>query len=1333
MSSAAATATLTFTDGDAPDGDGESGPRQRQDRRHRHGVPHGEQRAERQRRDGHSIDAVTVTVEDDDVGVTVSESALTVGEGDATGATYTVVLDVAPSSDVVIDITATGDLTVSSDGNNFAATATLTFTASGSGIWSTPQTVTVRAGHDNDKTDDTATVSHTVNNAQSDNDYDGHSIDAVTVTVEDDDVGVTVSESALTVGEGDATGATYTVVLDVAPSSDVVIDITATGDLTVSSDGNNFAATATLTFTASGSGIWSTPQTVTVRAGHDDDKTDDTATVSHTVNNAGSDDAYDDAPIDDVTVTVEDDDVGVTVSESALTVGEGDATGDTYTVVLDVAPSSDVVIDITATGDLTVSSDGNNFAATATLTFTASGSGIWSTPQTVTVRAGHDADKTDDTATVTHTVNNAQSDNDYDGHSIDAVTVTVEDDDVGVTVSESALTVGEGDATGATYTVVLDVAPSSDVVIDITATGDLTVSSDGNNFAATATLTFTASGSGIWSTPQTVTVRAGHDDDKTDDTATVSHTVNNAQSDNDYDGHSIDAVTVTVEDDDVGVTVSESALTVGEGDATGATYTVVLDVAPSSDVVIDITATGDLTVSSDGNNFAATATLTFTASGSGIWSTPQTVTVRAGHDDDKTDDTATVSHTVNNAGSDDAYDDAPIDDVTVTVEDDDVGVTVSESALTVGEGDATGATYTVVLDVAPSSDVVIDITATGDLTVSSDGNNFAATATLTFTASGSGIWSTPQTVTVRAGHDDDKTDDDATVSHTVNNAQSDNDYDGHSIDAVTVTVEDDDVGVTVSESALTVGEGDATGDTYTVVLDVAPSSDVVIDITATGDLTVSSDGNNFAATATLTFTASGSGIWSTPQTVTVRAGHDDDKTDDDATVSHTVNNAQSDNDYDGHSIDAVTVTVEDDDVGVTVSESALTVGEGDATGATYTVVLDVAPSSDVVIDITAGGDLTVSSDGNNFAATATLTFTASGSGIWSTPQTVTVRAGHDDDKTDDTATVSHTVNNAQSDNDYDGHSIDAVTVTVEDDDDPSSATDDPGTAVTNVQVTKGSGSTATRVIDVTSSGYLQARVRLGWSAPVAEADDVVGYRVERRTHYCYADPAGVDQLTLWTKVHEWDFEQAAELHVGEEFSVDGSQLSFVDLGSLSTYVRDDGSVYTTPPSGVSLSSAEAGNGAFVTIRREYRIVTIRPDADPVYSTSVLVGYDHTATGNNRITATPQPTERSEPNCDGTAPAITLGAIVVSAIGSTTATVTVPINNADNTYVYFRYFSYATNSIGWQSRQVQVSTTTAQITLTGLEPGFRYYIQASLDSGFDRGRNRVTTFDTLPAG
>ena len=142
--------------------------------------------------------------------------------------------------------------------------------------------------------------------------------------------------------------------------------------------------------------------------------------------------------------------------------------------------------------------------------------------------------------------------------------------------------------------------------------------------------------------------------------------------------------------------------------------------------------------------------------------------------------------------------------------------------------------------------------------------------------------------------------------------------------------------------------------------------------------------------------------------------------------------------------------------------------------------------------------------------------------------------------------------------------------------------------------------------------------------------------------------------------------------------------------------------YTTSPSGVVLSSAESGDGAFVTILREYRIVTNRGGADPVYSSSVLVGYDHTVTGDSRIAVTLQPTELSEPNCAGTAPAIALSDIVVSAIDATSATVTVPVSNADNTVVYFRYFSYAANIQGWQSRQVQVSSTPAH-DKTGTPP------------------------------
>ena len=72
-----------------------------------------------------------------------------------------------------------------------------------------------------------------------------------------------------------------------------------------------------------------------------------------------------------------------------------------------------------------------------------------------------------------------------------------------------------------------------------------------------ASLTFTAAD---WSTAQQVEVSAGHDDDRDNDAASVAHTVNDAQSDNAFDGLSIAAVAVTVVDDDAPVTVSVTQL-----------------------------------------------------------------------------------------------------------------------------------------------------------------------------------------------------------------------------------------------------------------------------------------------------------------------------------------------------------------------------------------------------------------------------------------------------------------------------------------------------------------------------------------------------------------------------------------------------------------------------------------------------------------------------------------------------------------------------------------------------------------------------------------------------
>ena len=101
----------------------------------------------------------------------------------------------------------------------------------------------------------------------------------------------------LTVAEGSA--ATYTVRLATEPADDVEIDVVKLGgssDVTVPS--------ATLTFTSSN---WDAPQTVTVTAAADADSANDLAVITHTVDAANSDNAYDDINPVAVVVTVADD------------------------------------------------------------------------------------------------------------------------------------------------------------------------------------------------------------------------------------------------------------------------------------------------------------------------------------------------------------------------------------------------------------------------------------------------------------------------------------------------------------------------------------------------------------------------------------------------------------------------------------------------------------------------------------------------------------------------------------------------------------------------------------------------------------------------------------------------------------------------------------------------------------------------------------------------------------------------------------------------------------------------------------------------------------------
>ena len=880
---------------------------------------------------------IEVTVTDDDRNIVFDPTSLSVEEGDTTGTTYTVKLATQPSADVTVTVSghAGTDLTLTGLIAN-----TLTFTTSN---WNTAQTVTVKAGEDDDGTDDTVTLAH----AAAGGNYAGATGD-LKVTVTDDDRGIVFTPASLTVDEGDADGETYTVKLARQPSEEVTVTVSGQAGTDLMLD------KTTLTFTTSN---WDTAQTVTVKAGEDDDGSDDEVTLTHTAaggNYAGA--------TGDLKVTVTDDDRNIVFDPTSLSVEEGDADGETYTVKLATEPSAEVTVTVSGQvgTDLTLDK--------TTLTFTTSN---WNTAQTVTVKAGEDADGTDDEVTLTHTA----AGGDYEGASAD-LKVSVSDNDRSIMFNPASLSVEEGDTTGQSYTVKLATEPSAEVTVTVSGQvgTDLMLTGLSAN-----TLTFTTTN---WDTAQTVTVKAGEDDDGTDDSVTLTHTAAGG----DYAGASAD-LKVTVTDDDRDIVLSSTSLSVDEGDTTGTTYTVKLATQPSADVTVTVSghAGTDLTLTGLIAN-----TLTFTTSN---WNTAQTVTVKAGEDDDGTDDTVTLAHAAaggNYAGA--------TGDLKVTVTDDDRGIVFTPASLTVDEGDADGETYTVKLARQPSEEVTVTVSGQAGTDLMLD------KTTLTFTTSN---WDTAQTVTVKAGEDDDGSDDEVTLTHTAAGGN----YAGATGD-LKVTVTDDDRNIVFDPTSLSVEEGDADGETYTVKLATEPSAEVTVTVSGQAGTDLELTG---LTANTLTFTTSN---WDTAQTVTVKAAQDADGSDDKVTLTHTA----AGGDYEGASAD-LKVTVTDDDRDIVLSSTSLSVDEGDTTGETYTVKLATEPSENVTVTVSGqvGTDLMLTGLSAN-----TLTFTTSN---WNTAQTVTVKAGQDDDGTDDSVTLTH----AAAGGDYEGASAD-LKVTVADND-----------------------------------------------------------------------------------------------------------------------------------------------------------------------------------------------------------------------------------------------------------------------------------------------------------
>ena len=266
---------------------------------------------------------------------------------------------------------------------------------------------------------------------------------------------------------------------------------------------------------------------------------------------------------------------GVTVSTMALTVTEEDTTGDTYTVVLNTQPTANVTVTVAGHAGMDVTLT----PSSGTLTFTTTN---WSTARTVTVKAGNDADTTNDTVTLTHSA--TSTDTNYGGVTIGSVVVTVTDND---TARVTGVTVAAGNAR---------------LVVNWVAVGN-----------ATGYKVQWKSGSQSYNTgTRQATITSG---------STTSHTIPSLTNGTEYtvrvtatrtgasDGLPSAEVMETPEVvTAAGVTVSTMALTVTEQNATGDTYTVVLNTQPTASVTVTVSghAGTDVTLT------PSSGTLTFT-------------------------------------------------------------------------------------------------------------------------------------------------------------------------------------------------------------------------------------------------------------------------------------------------------------------------------------------------------------------------------------------------------------------------------------------------------------------------------------------------------------------------------------------------------------------------------------------------------------------------------------------------------------------------------------------------------------------------------------------------
>ena len=431
-------------------------------------------------------------------GVRVSATALTVTEQDATGDSYTVVLDTEPTHEVTVTVGGHAGTDVS------LSASTLTFTPSN---WDRAQTVTVTARNDDDTADDAVALTHAA--TSTDGNYSGITIAGVAVTVTDNDTTTPTVTLVLSAGSIGENGGVSTVTATVAPASAAAFTVTVAAAAVAPAVAADFRLSANTVLRFAENATTSTGSVTITGVDNDVDAADKTVTVSGTVSATSVT-----APATR-TLTLEDDDAaGVRVSATALTVTEQDATGDSYTVVLDTEPTHEVTVTVGGHAGTDVS------LSASTLTFTPSN---WDRAQTVTVTARNDDDTADDAVTLTHAA--TSTDGNYSGITIAGVAVTVTDNDTTTPTVTLVLSAGSIGENGGVSTVTATVAPASAAAFTVTVAAAAVAPAVAADFRLSANTVLRFAENATTSTGSVTITGVDNDVDAAAKTVTVSGTV----------------------------------------------------------------------------------------------------------------------------------------------------------------------------------------------------------------------------------------------------------------------------------------------------------------------------------------------------------------------------------------------------------------------------------------------------------------------------------------------------------------------------------------------------------------------------------------------------------------------------------------------------------------------------------------------------------------------------------------------------------------------------------------------------------------------------------------